>query len=173
MAASAHTGTDNAPRTVRDLPENTRLRSGLPTHKGYDAVQDTNRVLKARKAKCKCGEQEYMRKKVRKAIAVQGDWLPASKRFISQLQYIELEQYRIYLKIIEARRDDHYDSRTIAEAIRMLERQNPLAWMDDETVDIMKEHENDIDGCKELDWFMQIANTETMQESIALEKELG
>jgi hypothetical protein len=114
-----------------------------------------------------------MRKKVRKAIAVQGDWLPASKRFISQLQYIELEQYRIYLKIIEARRDDHYDSQTIAEAIQMLDRQNPLAWMDDETVDIMKEHENDIDGCKELDWFMQIANVETVRESIALEKELG
>ncbi|KAL2787131.1 hypothetical protein BJX66DRAFT_341499 [Aspergillus keveii] len=172
MAPTVQTSTENAPPTIRDLPESTRFRSGLPTHKGYDAAQDTNRVLKVSKSKCKCRKQNESRKKVQEAIAVQGDWLPASKRFISKLQYIESELSRIYLKISEAQRDTHYDSRTINEAVQMLERQNPLAWMDDETVNIAKEHELDIEGCKELDWFMEIAMAEATDEAIAMREEL-
>ncbi|KAL3491301.1 hypothetical protein BJX62DRAFT_237377 [Aspergillus germanicus] len=172
MAPTVQTSTENASSTIRDLPEKTRLRSGLPTHKGYDAVQDTNRVLNVSISKCKCRKQKETRKKVQEAIAVQGDWLPASKRFISKIQYIELELFRIYLKISEAQRDTHYVSRTINEAVQMLERQNPLAWMDDETVDIAKEHEMDIEGCKELNWFMEIAMAETRDETIAMREEL-
>ncbi|KAJ0413588.1 hypothetical protein BJY00DRAFT_319639 [Aspergillus carlsbadensis] len=156
MSPTTEQNKENDQPPTQNLPRNTRLRSRLPSDKNYNPAQDTMRVLKSIKGtRCKCMKQTAMRKRVREAIRVQGDWLPAAKRFIREKKRLEVGLYRVIRTLERAERDGYYDWHRVTEVIAALEGEVSLTWVEAECEELKEEHANDKDGCKELDWFVE------------------